>query len=1108
MHPVSQTINLVTNNVNMTLSCEADGHNLKYAWERLNNTLPNNTRGANTTTLYFTFLRPGDAGKYRCRVFNDSGYGYSDYGVLQIHVPPPQIITQPKNTTAADPFGAHFTCSANGYGEIKIDWYNANVQANLAAKVIISEERSTESVTSVLFIPHVTLEDEGGYFCSVKIGRVSTKSNIAFLEAIISPMVTVEMDNTTVNLLVKNYNLSMECLPPDTDLEYQWHKKNSSLPSSAVGGNTPYMTIYRLTPEDSGEYQCLLTNASGTIASEFVTLQINVPPPELLIPPENITVSAYSEVTLSCTGRGFGNVKVAWTKPPSKVTTTALYATERYDDKIVSTLTIPHVVEIYSGTYCCAVVNHVGSSDVQCASLQVNIPCPEISLSSSHSIILAEESVTFTCQAFSFGSIHYQWERDSNQIPNKAVTDVCSTTLTVPNGSQFDEGLYCCLATNDCGTVKECAMLSVIAVPIITLQPQGTTVYVGTKAVTMSCSAVGHGTIKYQWERYLINTNEWTILPTDQQSDIANISIYTIEDLNKGNDGVYHCGASNIDGISYSMNTTITVYGPPSITSPSTQIEVIEGHELILTCAATNDIKSPFNADISWYGPQGELIKETDKNIDISAIKIENVLTSALKFKSVNHTLTGVSKCKASNHPMSSSEFNFTITVEYAPRVYVSPSSPFTIKPGPKFLLHCSAEGRPSPTLQWYKNGQPYTTATTLSVQQIFVPRSSPSDNALYQCVAVNKIGGEIRSTNASIDFQVVVPTKGPCAINNGGCDQICTDESGTIQCYCEAGYFSIAFLPTKCFEVDECLYKLDKCEASCINTPGSYKCSCPYGQVLASDGYGCIQCANDTSGTNYTEIQPPRFISATENVWHVAICGTNSTTCSGSLINDNFVITSASCVCDEVTFPQSLMVKMNKKFGCQTKELSSVDYNVIQIICHPMYNDTILANNVALLKLDRIVNTSIFKPVCLPTDRDQSITSINRFSGVHGYEHFDYIGSSNHHGDVIADVTEELYIQVTEIVSIKECYIAYGYVLVVDNRMLCTSSGNYTNCWGKSGSPVVTSSEVDDHVILAGIANYRERKEQNMCSSSVPYGVHTKMDDGLQQWIGDHVTV
>ena len=97
-----------------------------------------------------------------------------------------------------------------------------------------------------------------------------------------------------------------------------------------------------------------------------------VPPPELLIPPENITASAYSEMALSCTGRGFGDVKVVWTKPPSKMTTTAQYSTERYDDRIVSTLTIPHAVEIYSGTYCCAVVNHVGSSDVQCASLQVN----------------------------------------------------------------------------------------------------------------------------------------------------------------------------------------------------------------------------------------------------------------------------------------------------------------------------------------------------------------------------------------------------------------------------------------------------------------------------------------------------------------------------------------------------------------------------------------------------------------------------------------------------------------------------------------------------------------------------------------------------------------
>jgi len=46
----------------------------------------------------------------------------------------------------------------------------------------------------------------------------------------------------------------------------------------------------------------------------------------------------------------------------------------------------------------------------------------------------------------------------------------------------------------------------------------------------------------------------------------------------------------------------------------------------------------------------------------------------------------------------------------------------------------------------------------------------------------------------------VIVPVEGPCATNNGGCDHICSDESGIVQCFCEPGYFSIAFLPTKCF--------------------------------------------------------------------------------------------------------------------------------------------------------------------------------------------------------------------------------------------------------------------------------------------------------------------
>jgi len=51
-----------------------------------------------------------------------------------------------------------------------------------------------------------------------------------------------------------------------------------------------------------------------------------------------------------------------------------------------------------------------------------------------------------------------------------------------------------------------------------------------------------------------------------------------------------------------------------------------------------------------------------------------------------------------------------------------------------------------------------------------------------------------------AIDLTVIDPTEGPCAVNNGGCDHICTAESKVVKCYCRLGYFSIAFLPMKCF--------------------------------------------------------------------------------------------------------------------------------------------------------------------------------------------------------------------------------------------------------------------------------------------------------------------
>ena len=77
-----------------------------------------------------------------------------------------------------------------------------------------------------------------------------------------------------IYLSVNNYNLTMKCLPSKNTFNYKWTKKNDVLPSRARGVNTSQLTIIYLRPEDSGDYQCVMSNNTGTISSNFSTVNI------------------------------------------------------------------------------------------------------------------------------------------------------------------------------------------------------------------------------------------------------------------------------------------------------------------------------------------------------------------------------------------------------------------------------------------------------------------------------------------------------------------------------------------------------------------------------------------------------------------------------------------------------------------------------------------------------------------------------------------------------------------------------------------------------------------------------------------------------------------
>ena len=77
-----------------------------------------------------------------------------------------------------------------------------------------------------------------------------------------------------IQLTDNNSTLLLKCSSYNINFNYKWEKKNNRPPSRAQGVNTKVLIVTELNPKDSGEYRCIVSNSTGTIASDYLVVTI------------------------------------------------------------------------------------------------------------------------------------------------------------------------------------------------------------------------------------------------------------------------------------------------------------------------------------------------------------------------------------------------------------------------------------------------------------------------------------------------------------------------------------------------------------------------------------------------------------------------------------------------------------------------------------------------------------------------------------------------------------------------------------------------------------------------------------------------------------------
>ncbi|XP_017276034.1 hemicentin-1 isoform X1 [Kryptolebias marmoratus] len=714
-------------------------------------------------TLQILNAKKEDAGRYTCVATNEAGETLKHYEV-KVHVPPqinkndiPGEGLAPKEVKIKINSTLTLECVAQAFPTPALQWYKDG-------QVLQADDHVSITANGrIVQIKHAQVSDTGRYTCvATNVAGEDEKDfdvNIQVPPNFNRPegvgdAASVPGFGGDARDVILNNPISLYCetnaVPPPT---LTWYKDGQLLTSNdkvliLPGGRV--LQIPRAQLEDSGRYTCVGINEAGE-DSIYYDVRVLIPPSIRGTDsdvPDEVTVLVNKTTQLDCHVDGNPTPKITWFKDRQLVNSHGPHKI-LLNGRALQVLTA-QVSE--TGRYVCVAKNVAGSAEKH-FNLNVHVPPTIVGVSPENVTVVVNNFVSLSCEATGFPPPTLSWlnYRGPIQAKTNALIVPGGRTLQILKAKVSDGGKYSCVAINAAGEASKHIYLTVFVPPSIRGNSRDSPVEVNVlvgKSVTLECESNAVPPPVITWFKNGRAVSESANLHILAEGQILEIKHSEVSDT-----GQYVCMASNVAG-QVNKNFHLNIHVPPSIDGLAEE-SVVE--------TISNPVA--FSCDAAGIPPPNLIWLKNGHPIENSESLEMHIFSGGAKLQFARLQLSdgGTYTCVASNREGEAHK-SYHLTVQVPPSISGSDMpSEMGVLVNKSIQLVCQAQGTPTPTIQWLKDGEAINNEGMkgLSVNPrgdtLTVTQADPVHSGKYTCVANNAAGEEDRIFNLNVYVPPVI---------------------------------------------------------------------------------------------------------------------------------------------------------------------------------------------------------------------------------------------------------------------------------------------------------------------------------------------------------------